>query len=478
MSRYSEKYWDTIPIHVPMMDEPLWGCEITDNETGLIGSTNRGRSSKAKAHGDAWDDLMQKQEAYYSNIKETSEYRSKSYDYSGNSNDTNDLYGLLIKGVIYILIFVAIVWFVLAVAIPLIMINSALICLIFGLSKNKVRKFLFPLSIIGLVFLIADYNKGWFTVSLAKDVAFTAGLIPIFYYLNIVSGLVATYFLTRDVLNNQYPQATEEGVMTKRNLIIIGSLVIVGGAIIGTQKYVDSKTDHHALTQSIAAVAAVSDVQNTNSLNKNEQPVNLDEGKLADSESQSPKSSENEHVNVDIENNAKSVNEASVTAPAEVTAIEITIPFTEAKYATNSSFFRVRSVGEDIDKTVAENKARQNSNYEMTSNIKATIIKVADAYAKQQNINNSVSFMDQFEILASNVTNRLKESTKKVAVTTTVDNGRYTSWIVVETSRKSILDEINKSVLSNNELMQAYNRDVYESIFNAELSAIEKEMGN
>ena len=72
MGRYNEKYWDnTFPGAdivaaiataglTTLMEDPdiSYGCEITDNETGLVGTTHEWKSSKSKAHDAAWGALM------------------------------------------------------------------------------------------------------------------------------------------------------------------------------------------------------------------------------------------------------------------------------------------------------------------------------------------------------------------------------------------------------------------------------------
>ena len=66
MGRYSERYWDDdLPGGALFGIEIRYGCEITDSETGLVGTTYKSRSSKTKAHDDAWEDLMEKQREYY-----------------------------------------------------------------------------------------------------------------------------------------------------------------------------------------------------------------------------------------------------------------------------------------------------------------------------------------------------------------------------------------------------------------------------
>lgn len=68
MGRYEEHYWSN---YAPFDTEEIWGCEITDIETGLVGTTHRWRSSKEKAHNDAWEDLVNKQNELYSQNKDT-----------------------------------------------------------------------------------------------------------------------------------------------------------------------------------------------------------------------------------------------------------------------------------------------------------------------------------------------------------------------------------------------------------------------
>lgn len=63
---YDINYWDAGPIiHSPFDDSELYGCEITDIETGIKGTTYRARSSKDKAYSDAWEDLQNKLSDYY-----------------------------------------------------------------------------------------------------------------------------------------------------------------------------------------------------------------------------------------------------------------------------------------------------------------------------------------------------------------------------------------------------------------------------
>ena len=131
----------------------------------------------------------------------------------------------------------AIVWFVFAIAIPLLVINIGVLALIAAHGSADRRKVFLSLSLAGALFVLLDYNAGWLTRSLAGTFSFFASAMPSLLYLNILAGLVATYFLLRDVLNEQRPQENAGGELSRRNLTIIGSLAIVGALEVGLQTH-------------------------------------------------------------------------------------------------------------------------------------------------------------------------------------------------------------------------------------------------
>jgi hypothetical protein len=261
MGRYSERYWDnsvpplaeaaaaivTAGLTLLMDDHGIgYGCEITDNETGVVGTTHEFKSSKTKAHDAAWEDLMEKQHEYYEiQAEREKELRQKEYiarraGGSESGGSESDLIGLVIKAAVYIALFVVVVWLVL-VAVTLAIINAAVISLIIGLTQKKARRYLFILSLIGAIFVLADYNNGWFTKSLASNASFLVGLIPLFLYLNISAGLVASYFLIRDLFNEKRPPIQTEDEFSKRNLIIMASLLVIGVATVLLQRHFEAR---------------------------------------------------------------------------------------------------------------------------------------------------------------------------------------------------------------------------------------------
>lgn len=249
-------------------DNHGWHCQATDRATGLQETRWGETKEKAKkaatlALDDKIENFLEEQEEEREREQKRAEAirqqqlrqrereeqdrveyeRLKRMQQSSSADNDNSC---LVQLIGYGLLAAAIIWFVFAVAVPLILINIATIALIVGLTKKKWSKFLFPLSILGMVLTVVDYNMRWFTKALVNNVSFFEGLIPFFFYLNIATGLVAAYFSIRDYLNARSEPTEGAGEFSKRNLIAMGGLLIVGGLTVGLQKYFDN----HKLSES------------------------------------------------------------------------------------------------------------------------------------------------------------------------------------------------------------------------------------
>ena len=160
-----------------------------------------------------------------------------SYHSENSSSAGSGSSDFLAKVIGFLIVAAIVIWVVFAVAIPLVIINIAIISLIVGLAQKKFKIILFPVSILGAIYIVVDYNKGLFTKTLVNNVSFFSGLIPIFFYANIIAGLIAAYFLIRDLINKKNPPVENQGEFSKRNLIIMGSLLLVGCITIVLQNY-------------------------------------------------------------------------------------------------------------------------------------------------------------------------------------------------------------------------------------------------
>jgi hypothetical protein len=168
--------------------------------------------------------------------------RSASYSQTASNSGGED-YGLFILAAgIAALIFV--LWLIFFVAIPLVVINMALIALLGGVIRKNWSKALFPISILGAIIVVADYNRGWVSSGLVREVAFFSGWIKPMLYANLLAGLIAAYFVIRHVLNTRTPPPVGTSELSQRNLIVIGCLLAVGATTIGVQMYADTHAHH------------------------------------------------------------------------------------------------------------------------------------------------------------------------------------------------------------------------------------------
>jgi hypothetical protein len=178
----------------------------------------------------------EREEAEYQQLQRQ---RTQQTSYQTSNSDADET-SCLVKLFAYLLLIAGALWLLFAVAIPLVLANIATIALSAGLIKKEWDKYLFPLSILGSIGIVLDYNYGWTTEALAINVPFLREYIPVFFYVNVISGLVAAYFLIRNSLNNKY--GASENELSKRNVIVMVCLVVVGGLTFGLQNYFDSRS--------------------------------------------------------------------------------------------------------------------------------------------------------------------------------------------------------------------------------------------
>ena len=225
-----------------------WCCKITDSVTDLWESRCGVTKSEAqeaafralKRKVDGFIEKQEKEEARQRGAYEQRQYESRQPEHHSSADDSSGE-GCIVKLIIAGIAIVAIMWFVFALAIPLLVIDVAAIALIAGLVRKEMSKFLLPLSVAGTVLVLADYNQGWFTKALATNVPFLAGMVPVLLYINVLAGLIAAYLLIRTFMDKRNPPLENAGEFTKRNLIAMGCLLLVGALMVGLQLTVDSQ---------------------------------------------------------------------------------------------------------------------------------------------------------------------------------------------------------------------------------------------
>lgn len=225
MGRYTEKYWTQgIGIHLPGDDDELYGCEIIDSETGLVGSTNRWRSSKAKAYGDAWEDLMQKQNNYYNTPKTRySESTSNTSSYSSSTSDQSGITAIAWLIGIVIAVFV-VIWLAVNVVLPVALLNSALGLVVLALVFKKYKTLFASLALVGGSYMLFDITNGWLSVKFVEKVVKNPELISAFIYINAIAIGLSTWLLIQPIwlkTDQMEPAKKRKGLLIKSLLILV-----------------------------------------------------------------------------------------------------------------------------------------------------------------------------------------------------------------------------------------------------------------
>jgi len=286
----------------------------------------------------------------------------KEYHYSQRSSSSSDTsnegYAWIGKIIGFLIVAFIVIWLVFAVVIPLVVIDIAIIALIVGLVIRKWNKFLFPLSILGAVYVVLDFNLGWFTKAFATNVTFLAGLIPILFYVNIVAGLVAAYFLIRNILSEKGTQTENTGEFSKRNLIIMGCLLMVGGLTIGLQKYFDYTQSPHGIRSTVRMNSNSNDASDRtivdNSSNKANTKTNPSDSVRVPIATTNSPGSDNKSISDTIDTQAKPTNVSINNSTEKIKSIN---NFTDHR---DGRVYKIVEIGNQL--WMAENFAYKASN--------------------------------------------------------------------------------------------------------------------
>ena len=149
---------------------------------------------------------------------------------------------------------------------------------------------------------------------------------------------------------------------------------------------------------------------------------------------------------------------------------EINVPFTGKEFQTDKEFFRAKQVGKSVDLATAKKIALLNAKSELASNINSTIKKVTDQYTNQRTISNTQEYENKFEenvreVVSQNLNNVNIENEKIFKE----KDDSYSYWVVIEISKKTILDGINNKASQNAKIQLDYDKKQFEEIFNIEM---------
>lgn len=201
--------WDRRPLVGDVLPGYVLGPRI-DRETGAREEEARVRAERETAT------TQERKRASYATHQET-------------SGEGSEIVGKLIA---YLVVGFAILWFVFSVAIPLILMNIALIALIVGLSAQRWKLLLLGASILGASYVVLDYRMGGVTADFTRNVSFLAGFVRPIVYLNLAAGLTGAYLLIRELLNRRTAEPESPLAMSRTNLLAMGGLLAAGAATV------------------------------------------------------------------------------------------------------------------------------------------------------------------------------------------------------------------------------------------------------
>ena len=157
-------------------------------------------------------------------------------------------------------------------------------------------------------------------------------------------------------------------------------------------------------------------------------------------------------------------------------ATEVVLPFSEDKYKTDKDFFRARSNGNSPDLATSKAKALLIAKSELAGSINTKIKEVMDQYTNERTVADKTDFENKFEKETRSVVEQsLSGITMAGEKLFKETNGSYSYWVVIEVSKKSILEAVNDKISKNEKLQLDYDKKKFEDIFNSEMEKLSNE---
>jgi len=153
---------------------------------------------------------------------------------------------------------------------------------------------------------------------------------------------------------------------------------------------------------------------------------------------------------------------------------EVKLPFEEKNYISND-FIRVIASGESADLELSENIAIQNASIKLAQSINKLVKNVSENYAKNTSDNNSSEFVKSFETQGRIITNESLSMTKVLDKKILLKpNNIYSTWVVIEISKKSLLEGATKSMSTDKKLQLEVDKIRFREIFESEMNKIDR----
>lgn len=150
---------------------------------------------------------------------------------------------------------------------------------------------------------------------------------------------------------------------------------------------------------------------------------------------------------------------------------EVSIPFMETQYQSNDEYFRAKQVGESSNLSMAKKIALQNAKTEMAGNIESVVKAVIESYSNQRDIADMSEYESKMEEMSRNVINQKLTDVRIIGEKALQNNGKYSYWIVIESSKEAILNGLESGISSDQKLQLDYDKHLFEKTFNEEMKS-------
>lgn len=151
-------------------------------------------------------------------------------------------------------------------------------------------------------------------------------------------------------------------------------------------------------------------------------------------------------------------------------SVEVSIPFSGAKYQTDKNFFRAVQSGTSPDMSTAKKIAMVNAKSELAGNIQTLVKTVTDNYTNQRTFTNKQEFENKFEELSRQVTSQLLTNIIPIGEKMLKNSEeKYICWIAIEMNKEEILKNFSDQISKESKLQIDFDKYQYEKIFNQEM---------
>lgn len=166
----------------------------------------------------------------------------------------------------------------------------------------------------------------------------------------------------------------------------------------------------------------------------------------------------------------------SIPIAKEEKSVEIALPFSEKAYQSDSQMFRAKNYGKSPDMATAKKIAMTNALSEIATRIQNTVKMVTDNYTNQRTVTDKQEFENKFEEMARIVVNQNLQNIDVIGEKVFKESdGKYTYWIVIETSKDKIVNGINDKISNDAKLKLDFDKYQYQKIFDEEMKKFENQ---